>query len=105
MDFVKDVLNPDIFEQEPKCANALFAYVLRFYVFSWNIFHTFDIDMLKMSFIHEETLICGYTCNVCGKKFKIIWYLRQVLQLREEKEQKEQKDKMEQKDQKKQKEQ
>ena len=39
------------------------------------IFHAFDIDMLQMSVTHEETLIWGYTCNVCGNKFKIKWYM------------------------------
>ena len=32
--------------------------------------------MLQMSFTHDETLILGYTCNVCGKKFKIKWYIK-----------------------------
>ena len=82
LDFVKDVWNLDIFDQEPKYAYALFACVLRFYVFSWNIFHTFDIDMLQMSFTHEETLIWGYICNVCDKKFKINWYMEKHLQLK-----------------------
>ena len=50
--------------------------IKEFYVFSWNIFHTFDIDMLQMSFTHEETLIWSNTCKVCGKKFNIIWYMK-----------------------------
>ena len=54
-----------------KTCLCFFSCVLRFYVFSWNISHTFDIDMLQMSFTHEETLIWGCICNVCGKKFKI----------------------------------
>ena len=33
LDFVKDVWNLDIFDQEPKYAYALFACVLRFNVF------------------------------------------------------------------------
>ena len=31
-----------------------------------------------MSFTHEETLIWGYICNVCGKKFKIKWYMKNI---------------------------
>ena len=75
---VKDVWNLDIFDQEPKYAYALFACVLQFYVFSWNIFHTFYIDMLQVSFTHEETVMEGYACNVCGKKFKIKWYMKKI---------------------------
>ena len=36
--------------------------------------------MLHMSFTHEETLIWDYTCTVCGKKFKIKWYMKKHLQ-------------------------
>jgi hypothetical protein len=57
LDFVKDVWNLDIFDRDSKYACALFACVLQFYFFSSNIFHTFDIYMLQMSFTHEETLI------------------------------------------------
>ena len=78
--FVKDVWNLDILNLEPKYDCALFACVLQFYVLSWNIFHTFDIDMLQMSFMHEGTLVWGYICNVCGKKFKIKWYMEKHLQ-------------------------
>ena len=78
--FCKRCQNLDIFDREPKNACALFACVLWFYVFSWIIFHTFDIDMLQMSFAHEETLIWGYTCNVCGKKFKIKWYMEKTFE-------------------------
>ena len=77
---LKDIWNLDIFDQEPKYAYALFACVLRFYVFSWNILHPFYIDMLQMSFTHEERPIWSYTCNVSGKKFKIKWYMKKHYQ-------------------------
>ena len=79
LDFVKYVWNLDIFNQEPKYAYALFACILRFYVFSWIIFHTFYIDMLEMSFTHEETLVWGQNCNICGKKLKNKWYMKKTL--------------------------
>ena len=45
-------------------------------MFSLELFSKFDIDMLQMFFTHEDTLILGYICNICGKMFKITQYMK-----------------------------
>ena len=42
-------------------------------------FHTFDIDVIQMSFSLEETPIRGFICNIWGKKFKIKRYMEKHL--------------------------
>ena len=55
-DFVKNNWNLDIFDREPKYACALFACVLRFYVFSKNISTHLTLICLKCVLLMKENL-------------------------------------------------
>ena len=87
-------MNLDIFDREPKYACPIFACVLRFYVFSWNIFHTLTLICFKwvlhmkkhfyvvipVAFVERSSRLYGIWKNIYKKSTYIILVPRQRYQ-------------------------